>query len=215
MAFSRLPALGAHDATDAVPGSAAGCCAGHAGVQISAGPFHRHARHATAPMVRERAEQWADCVFTPLQNEELAVSVQNPLASYKTVAFASLLDCPWRWQSTGNPMREVLEQEQEVSPAAGPVAARLARKRVHPDHDPPHCRKRHNRHNRCHAAVGGRHIGAAWAAAVAVPAPAQKRVVWLHHPPGQAAGRGHAVIYGGTASAVKDGWRSGKLLFIQ
>lgn len=71
---------------------------------------------------RIRGEQWADYVFTPLENEELAVvvGVQHPLASRKTVAFASLLDYPWILQPTGSPMREVLEQEFRMQQAPLP-----------------------------------------------------------------------------------------------
>lgn len=71
---------------------------------------------------RIRGEQRADYVFTPLQNEELAVvvGVQHPLASRKTVAFASLLDYPWILQPTGSPMREVLEQEFRMQQAPLP-----------------------------------------------------------------------------------------------
>ncbi|MEC5212160.1 DNA-binding transcriptional LysR family regulator [Polaromonas sp. CG_9.5] len=71
---------------------------------------------------RIRGEQWADYVFTPLENEELAVvvGVQHPLASRKTVAFSSLLDYPWILQPTGSPMREVLEQEFRMQQAPLP-----------------------------------------------------------------------------------------------
>lgn len=71
---------------------------------------------------RIRGEQRADYVFTPLENEELAVvvGVQHPLASRKTVAFASLLDYPWILQPTGSPMREVLEQEFRMQQAPLP-----------------------------------------------------------------------------------------------
>lgn len=71
---------------------------------------------------RIRGEQRADYVFTPLENEELAVvvGVQHLLASRKTVAFASLLDYPWILQPTGSPMREVLEQEFRMQQAPLP-----------------------------------------------------------------------------------------------
>lgn len=71
---------------------------------------------------RVRGEQWADYVFTPLENEELAivVGVNHPLGKKKTLAFASLLDYPWILQPTGSPMREVLEQEFRMQQASVP-----------------------------------------------------------------------------------------------
>lgn len=71
---------------------------------------------------RVRGDQWADYVFTPLENEELAivVGVHHPLAKKKSVAFASLLDYPWILQPTGSPMREVLEQEFRMQQAPLP-----------------------------------------------------------------------------------------------
>ena len=62
---------------------------------------------------RVRDEHWADYIFTPLENEELAIVVgmHHPLGKKKSVKFASLLDYPWILQPTGSPMREVLEQE--------------------------------------------------------------------------------------------------------
>ncbi|MEO6322635.1 MAG: LysR family transcriptional regulator [Polaromonas sp.] len=71
---------------------------------------------------RIRGEQWADYVFTPLENEELAIVVgmQHPLAKQKSVTFASLLDYPWILQPSGSPMREVLEQEFRMQQAPLP-----------------------------------------------------------------------------------------------
>lgn len=71
---------------------------------------------------RVRSEQWADYIFTPLENEELAivVGVHHPLGKRKTLAFASLLDYPWILQPTGSPMREVLEQEFRMQQASVP-----------------------------------------------------------------------------------------------
>ncbi|MDO8252394.1 MAG: LysR family transcriptional regulator [Rhodoferax sp.] len=71
---------------------------------------------------RVRGEQWADYVFTPLENEELAIVVgmHHPLGKKKSVLFASLLDYPWILQPTGSPMREVLEQEFRMQQAPLP-----------------------------------------------------------------------------------------------
>ena len=71
---------------------------------------------------RIRGEQWADYVFTPLENEELAIvaGVHHPLGKRKSVPFASLLDYPWILQPTGSPMREVLEQEFRMQQAPLP-----------------------------------------------------------------------------------------------
>lgn len=71
---------------------------------------------------RVRGEQWADYVFTPLENEELAIVVgmDHPLGKKKSVPFASLLDYPWILQPTGSPMREVLEQEFRMQQAPVP-----------------------------------------------------------------------------------------------
>ncbi|CAM3584898.1 LysR family transcriptional regulator [Polaromonas hydrogenivorans] len=71
---------------------------------------------------RIRGEHWADYVFTPLENEELAIVVgmQHPLGTQPSVAFASLLDYPWILQPTGSPMREVLEQEFRMQQAPMP-----------------------------------------------------------------------------------------------
>lgn len=71
---------------------------------------------------RIRGEQWADYVFTPLENEELAIVVgmQHPLGTQPSVAFASLLDYPWILQPVGSPMREVLEQEFRMQQAPVP-----------------------------------------------------------------------------------------------
>lgn len=71
---------------------------------------------------RVRGEQWADYVFTPLENEELAivVGVDHPLGKRKSVPFASLLRYPWILQPTGSPMREVLEQEFRMQQAPVP-----------------------------------------------------------------------------------------------
>lgn len=62
---------------------------------------------------RIRGEHRADYVFTPLENEALAVVVgtHHPLGKKKVVKFASLLGYPWILQPAGSPMREVLEQE--------------------------------------------------------------------------------------------------------
>jgi DNA-binding transcriptional LysR family regulator len=71
---------------------------------------------------RVRGEQWADYVFTPLENEELAIVVgmHHPLGKKKSVPFSSLLDYPWILQPTGSPMREVLEQEFRMQQAPLP-----------------------------------------------------------------------------------------------
>lgn len=71
---------------------------------------------------RVRGEQWADYVFTPLENEELAIVVgmDHPLGKRKSVPFASLLDYPWILQPSGSPMREVLEQEFRMQQAPVP-----------------------------------------------------------------------------------------------
>ena len=71
---------------------------------------------------RVRDGHWADYVFTPLENEELAVvvGVNHPLGQKKSVRFASLLDYPWILQPTGSPMREVLEQEFRMQQAPTP-----------------------------------------------------------------------------------------------
>lgn len=71
---------------------------------------------------RVRGEQWADYVFTPLENEELAivVGVDHPLGKKKSVPFSSLLGYPWILQPTGSPMREVLEQEFRMQQAPMP-----------------------------------------------------------------------------------------------
>lgn len=62
---------------------------------------------------RLRGAQWADYVFTPLENEALAIVVgmAHPLGGQASVPFASLLGYPWILQPAGSPMREVLEQE--------------------------------------------------------------------------------------------------------
>ncbi len=71
---------------------------------------------------RVRDGHWADYVFTPLENEELAVvvGVKHPLGQKKSVKFASLLAYPWILQPTGSPMREVLEQEFRMQQAPTP-----------------------------------------------------------------------------------------------
>lgn len=71
---------------------------------------------------RIRGVQWNDYMFTPLENEELAivVGVLHPLAKKQLVTFASLLDYPWILQPTGSPMREVLEQEFRMQQAPLP-----------------------------------------------------------------------------------------------
>ncbi|WP_332258691.1 LysR family transcriptional regulator [Polaromonas glacialis] len=71
---------------------------------------------------RIRGEQWAGNEFTPLENEALAVvvGIHHPLASKKSVPFASLLGYPWILQPTGSPMREVLEQEFRMQQAPLP-----------------------------------------------------------------------------------------------
>ena len=71
---------------------------------------------------RVRGKQWADYVFTPLENEELSivVGVHHPLAKKKSISFAHLLDYPWILQPTGSPMREVLEQEFRMHQASVP-----------------------------------------------------------------------------------------------
>ena len=71
---------------------------------------------------RIRGEQWADYVFTPLENEELAIVVgmQHPLGTQESVTFASLLAYPWILQPPGSPMREVLEQEFRMQQAPVP-----------------------------------------------------------------------------------------------
>ena len=71
---------------------------------------------------RIRGEQWTDYVFTPLENEELAIVVgmRHPLGTQPSVAFASLLDYPWILQPVGSPMREVLEQEFRMQQAPLP-----------------------------------------------------------------------------------------------
>lgn len=71
---------------------------------------------------RIRDEHWADYVFTPLENEALAVvaGTHHPLSGKKTVKFSALLDYPWILQPTGSPMREVLEQEFRMQQAPTP-----------------------------------------------------------------------------------------------
>jgi DNA-binding transcriptional LysR family regulator len=71
---------------------------------------------------RIRGDQWADYVFTPLENEALAVvvGIHHPLASQKSVPFDRLLGYPWILQPAGSPMREVLEQEFRMQQAPLP-----------------------------------------------------------------------------------------------